>query len=105
MSTYAIGDVQGCHRSLMRLLDEIAWDPQRDRLWFVGDLVNRGPASLEVLRWARANQEGITAVLGNHDLHLLARAAGARKARRDDTFREILTAVHAEALRVNGGQP
>ena len=74
MSTYVIGDVQGCFEPFMRLMDHVAFDSGRDSVWFAGDLVNRGPASLEVLRWARKN--GARAVLGNHEIYLLARAAG-----------------------------
>ena len=92
MARYAIGDIQGCMASLGRLLAAIEHVPGRDRLWLVGDLVNRGPRSLEVLRWARAQGDGVTAVLGNHDLHLLARAAGLAPAKRRDTLDAILAA-------------
>lgn len=92
MATWAIGDVHGCWLTLQRLLESIHWDPHRDSLWLVGDLVNRGPSSLEVLRWAHENRGRLTVVLGNHDLHLLARAAGAVKARKEDTLDEILGA-------------
>jgi len=93
MSTYAVGDIQGCHRTFMRLLERIGFDPGADRLWLVGDLVNRGPSSLEVLRWAAAQPDAsLVAVLGNHDVHLLARAlAGAPKKARD-TIAPILDA-------------
>jgi len=92
MATWVIGDVHGCWQTLQRLLERIEWDASYDSLWFVGDLVNRGPASLEVLRWAYAHRERLTVVLGNHDLHLLARAVGAAKVRKEDTLDEILSA-------------
>lgn len=92
MARYAIGDIQGCMATLERLLTAIGPDPARDRLWLVGDLVNRGPRSLDVLRWARAQGDAVTAVLGNHDLHLLARAAGVVGPKRRDTLDEVLAA-------------
>lgn len=98
MATWVIGDIHGCWRTLQALLDRIAWDPGRDDLWLVGDLVNRGPSSLEVLRWAYSNRERLTTVLGNHDLHLLARAAGAAKAREEDTLDEVLAAPDCDEL-------
>lgn len=98
MATYAIGDVHGCFETLLRLLRRIAFDRRRDRLWFVGDLVNRGPRSLEVLRWAVEQGDRIVAVLGNHDLHLLARAAGVAEVKRRDTLEAVLEASDRDDL-------
>jgi bis(5'-nucleosyl)-tetraphosphatase (symmetrical) len=92
MSTYAIGDIQGCFEPLQRLLDRVAFDPAVDRLWFVGDLVNRGPDSLATLRFVRDLGNAAVTVLGNHDLHLLAIAEGFEKLKRSDTLLEILEA-------------
>lgn len=92
MALYAIGDVQGCYASLQALLGKIRFDPSRDRLWFTGDLVNRGPQSLEVLRFVARLGERAVAVLGNHDLHLLAVAAGAGTLYPQDTLSDILSA-------------
>lgn len=98
MATYAIGDIQGCHAALLRLLDDIAYDPDRDRLWFVGDLVNRGPDSLATLRFVRGLGDRAVTVLGNHDLHLLTVAAGFVRAHRGDTLDEILAAPDRDEL-------
>ena len=98
MALYLIGDVQGCDAALGRLLDEIAFSPSRDRLALLGDLVNRGPASLAVLRRVMALQDAAACVLGNHDLHLLAVAQGIRKPHRSDTLESILNAPDRAAL-------
>jgi bis(5'-nucleosyl)-tetraphosphatase (symmetrical) len=98
MARYAIGDIQGCKASLDRLLAAIDYDPSRDQLWLVGDLVNRGPRSLDVLRWAIAQGPAVTAVLGNHDLHLLARAAGVAGEKKRDTLDDVLGAADRDAL-------
>src|SRR5262245_54771633 len=84
--------------SLERLLALIDFSSSHDQLWFVGDLVNRGPRSLDVLRWAREHDGVITCVLGNHDLHLLARAAGATHERKRDTLDEVLAAPDCDRL-------
>ena len=97
MATYAIGDVQGCFDELRQLLAAIGFGAA-DRLWFVGDLVNRGPKSLDVLRFVRSLGERAVAVLGNHDLHLLAQHAGVEQVRADDTFADVLEAPDADEL-------
>jgi bis(5'-nucleosyl)-tetraphosphatase (symmetrical) len=96
MATYAIGDIQGCFLTLRRLLRQVGYRSDRDRLWLVGDLVNRGPHSLETLRWAYDHRP--TVVLGNHDLHLLGRAAGVRRAKPGDTLDELLSAHDSARL-------
>ncbi|WP_334135342.1 symmetrical bis(5'-nucleosyl)-tetraphosphatase [Tepidimonas sp.] len=98
MALYLIGDIQGCDDALQRLLAELAFSPSRDRLIALGDLVNRGPASLAVLRRLRALEGAAEALLGNHDLHLLAVAAGVRAPHRNDTLHDILTAPDRDAL-------
>ena len=98
MPTYAIGDLQGCHTSLLHLLDEIKFDPAADRLWLVGDLVNRGPESLDVLRTVKKLGDAAISVLGNHDLHLLALAEGFGRAHKGDTLDDILNARDRDEL-------
>lgn len=97
MTTYAIGDVQGCHEELRDLLAALRFDRTLDHVIFVGDLVNRGPASLDVLRTVRALGGAATTVLGNHDLHLLAVAHGGRPGRRD-TLNAVLAASDSDEL-------
>jgi bis(5'-nucleosyl)-tetraphosphatase (symmetrical) len=92
MATYAIGDVQGCHEAMQRLLQRIRFTPESDRIWFVGDLVNRGPDSLGVLRYIKSLGDQAIVVLGNHDLFLLAAAEGIVSLRPKDTIQDILTA-------------
>jgi len=96
MAVYAIGDVQGCFDELQALLDLIDFEPGRDRLWFAGDLVNRGPRSLETLRFVRSL--GAVSVLGNHDLHLLAAASIPGRLKRKDTLQQIIDAPDAHEL-------
>jgi len=98
MATFAIGDVQGCFEELEDLLGEIGFSRSRDRLWFVGDLVNRGPSSLEVLRFVKGLDDRAVVVHGNHDLHLLTLAAGHAKRRDDDTFDDVLAAPDRDEL-------
>ena len=98
MSTYAIGDIQGCFDSLQRLLARCSFDPAHDRLWLVGDLVNRGPRSLDTLRFVRDLGAAAITVLGNHDLYLLMLAEGFGKRSKDDTLDEILNAPDCREL-------
>ncbi len=98
MATYAIGDIQGCHLPFDTLLDAIGFDRRVDRLWIVGDVVNRGPDSLGTLRALIALDDAATVVLGNHDLHLLAVSAGVRATGKRDTLDDILDAPDATAL-------
>ncbi|MDE2979234.1 MAG: symmetrical bis(5'-nucleosyl)-tetraphosphatase [Acidobacteriota bacterium] len=102
MATWAIGDVHGCFRTLRALLGRMDLDVRTDRLWMVGDLVNRGPRSLKALRWARAMDaemgERFQIVLGNHDLHLIARHLGVAGARPRDTLKKALKAKDAPEL-------
>jgi len=98
MAHYVVGDIQGCHDEFRQLLDLIGFDRARDRLWLVGDLVNRGPDSLAVLRTVMSFGDAATTVLGNHDLHLLIVAAGHRPAHREDTLDAILDAPDREQL-------
>lgn len=98
MSTYAIGDLHGCHDEFVALLDRLSFSPSRDTLWLVGDLINRGPASLECLREVKALGSAARTVLGNHDFHLLVVARGGGKLKKSDTLNEILEAPDREGL-------
>ncbi|HEX9396960.1 MAG TPA: symmetrical bis(5'-nucleosyl)-tetraphosphatase [Burkholderiales bacterium] len=98
MATFAIGDVQGCFDELRKLLEIISFHKKKDRLWFVGDLVNRGPKSLEVLRFVRDLGARAITVLGNHDLHLVTQYEGFERPRKDDTFQDVLEAPDARDL-------
>lgn len=98
MATYAIGDIQGCDDELALLLDRIAFDPTADTVWFVGDLVNRGPKSLSVLRRVKALGKAAVVVLGNHDLHLLATAYGGESRKSKDTIDDVMRAPDRDEL-------
>lgn len=98
MATYAIGDVQGCYDSLMALLKKIDYDEQKDTLWFSGDLVNRGPKSLQTLRFIKGLGDKAVSVLGNHDLHLLALYYSNGNKKKSDTLEDILNASDCEEL-------
>lgn len=98
MAIYAVGDIQGCYTELVQLLEKIRFDPVLDTLWLVGDLVNRGPGSLQVLRLVKSLGESAITVLGNHDLHLLAVASGTGRLHRGDTLDEILNAPDRDEL-------
>lgn len=98
MATYAIGDIQGCYDPLQHLLAQIEFNPLHDQLWFVGDLVNRGPQSLEVLRFIKDLGAAAITVLGNHDLHLLALAEGFGRVHKGDTLEAVFAAPDRDEL-------
>lgn len=98
MASYAVGDLQGCYFSFQRLLDTIDFNPDHDRLWLVGDLINRGAGSLATLRWLYQHRSSVVAVLGNHDLHTLAVAEGFVPVHKSDTLNELLTAPDSVEL-------
>lgn len=98
MATYAIGDIQGCYHALQALLARIEFNPETDRLWLVGDLINRGSGSLDVLRWCYSHQESLRVVLGNHDLHALVVANGIVSAHKGDTLDALLAAEDRDVL-------
>jgi len=98
MSTYVVGDIQGCLQPLKCLLKKVSFNPDKDVLWSVGDIVNRGPRCLKTLRFLYDMRDNLVLVLGNHDLHLLAVAAGVRPPNRSDTLEKILKAPDKEKL-------
>jgi len=98
MTTWVIGDIQGCFQPFQRLLKKIQFDPSKDTLWSVGDLINRGHDNLSTLRWFYENRHAVKVVLGNHDLHLLATRAGAGRLSQSDNFQDILNAPDGELL-------
>ena len=98
MSTYVVGDIQGCLKPLKCLLKKVDFNPDKDILWSVGDIVNRGPRCLKTLRYLYDMRDNLVLVLGNHDLHLLAVAAGVRPPHRSDTLGKILKAPDKEAM-------
>ena len=98
MATYAIGDIQGCFYAFQKLLKSIDFNPQIDTLWLVGDVINRGANSLDVLRWCYKHSESIQLVLGNHDLHTIVVAHGIRKPNRSDTIQSVIEAPDASLL-------
>ncbi len=98
MATYAIGDIQGCNHAFMALLSRLQFDAKRDKLWLVGDIINRGGGSLQVLRWCYQHQHSLKIVLGNHDLHALAVAHGLKPAHRGDTLQALLDAADSDTL-------
>ncbi|HIO28381.1 symmetrical bis(5'-nucleosyl)-tetraphosphatase [Marinobacter salarius] len=98
MTDYAIGDIQGCYERLLDVLAKVDFSPSRDRLWVAGDLINRGPSSLETLRYVESLGSSAVVVLGNHDLHLLAVAMGGHTLRNKDTLADILEAPDHQRL-------
>jgi bis(5'-nucleosyl)-tetraphosphatase (symmetrical) len=98
MAAWAVGDIQGCFNTLLRLLDKIKFDWRKDKLWVCGDLVNRGPQSLETLNYLYQHRERVKLVLGNHDLHLLAVASGVVAVKRKDSFHDVLEAPNCQQL-------
>jgi bis(5'-nucleosyl)-tetraphosphatase (symmetrical) len=92
MAVYAVGDLQGCLQPLKRLLERVRFNPEHDRLWLVGDLVNRGPESLATLRFLYQMRDSLVCVLGNHDLHLIAAGSNIERLKKSDTLREIIDA-------------
>ena len=98
MSTYAIGDIQGCYAEFSKLLETVRFDPGSDCLWLLGDLVNRGPESLRVVQLVRSLSQSVVTVLGNHDLHFLAIHLGGHSMNKNDTFVDLLESEEADEI-------
>ncbi len=98
MATFAIGDIQGCYYAFIALLERLQFNPKQDTLWLVGDLINRGNGSLDVLRWCYQHQSSIKAVLGNHDLHALAVVNGLKPTHKSDTLQLSIDAPDSDEL-------
>jgi bis(5'-nucleosyl)-tetraphosphatase (symmetrical) len=98
MATYAIGDIQGCFHAFTALLVRLQFNPKQDKLWLVGDIINRGSGSLEVLRWCYQHQESLRIVLGNHDLHALAVVHNLKSEHKHDTLQASIDAPDSDAL-------
>ena len=98
MATYAIGDIQGCYHAFMALLARLQFNPKYDQLWLVGDLINRGSGSLEILRWCYQHQQSLKVVLGNHDLHALAVVHNLKPAHKYDTLQASIDAPDSDTL-------
>ena len=98
MATYAVGDIQGCYREFAKLLKVVSFDPGRDRLWLLGDLINRGPQSLAVMELVMSLDDCTITVLGNHDLHFLAIHYGGHSPVSSDTFHDLLDAPNVDAI-------
>jgi bis(5'-nucleosyl)-tetraphosphatase (symmetrical) len=98
VATYAIGDVQGCYQELRELLEKLVFNPKKDQLWLLGDLINRGPENLEVVRYIMSLGSSACTVLGNHDLHFLAIVLGGHRLNKSDTFNDVLEASDVDQI-------
>jgi bis(5'-nucleosyl)-tetraphosphatase (symmetrical) len=98
LATYAIGDIQGCYQELRELIDKLVFNPQKDTLWLLGDLINRGPENLAVVRYVMSLGSAACTVLGNHDLHFLAIALGGHRLNKSDTLTDILDAPDVDDI-------
>ena len=98
MATYVVGDIQGCFKPFQQLLERVNFNPDKDVIWSVGDLINRGPNNLDTLRWFYDRRDNVVTVLGNHELHLMAVSSGVRKINKSDNFDDILDAKDRDKL-------